>query len=100
MGYVIDMIIVMSCLFALVNSRGLGQISPAMVNLVMKAYSRSKDKDNIHNSVRSYIDGIKLPALKPSLAIDRISELVLQVDQYKDLYETVITTYERNIESL
>jgi len=96
MGYVIDIIIVMSCLFALVDSRGLDQISPAVVNLVVGAYSDSPHKRRVHNLIRSYIDGTSLQALRPGRAIEQISDLV-QVD--KDLHEAVISAYTQNSES-
>ncbi|KAF9516296.1 hypothetical protein BS47DRAFT_1340888 [Hydnum rufescens UP504] len=76
MEYVIDMIIVMSRLFALVDSRGLDRISPAMVNL---------HKGSIHEQVKSYVTDTTLPGLRPKRTIDRISELV-KVEQYRELH--------------
>jgi hypothetical protein len=92
MAYVIDIIIVTSCLFTLVDSCRLDRISPAVVIPVLGRYSDSPYKDRIHDSVRSYIDGTTLSALRPARAINRISELV-QVDRYRDLHEAVITAY-------
>jgi hypothetical protein len=92
MGYIIDIIIVMSCLFALLDSRGLDRISPAMVNLVLKEYSNSPHKTRIRGLVKSYVNDTTLAGLRPARTIDRISDLV-QVEQYKDLHEAVIAAY-------
>jgi predicted metallopeptidase len=81
MGYVIDIIIVMSCLFALVDSRGLDRISPAMVNLVLREYSRSLHKARIYELIKSYVNDTTLPGLRPARTIVRISELV-QVNNF------------------
>jgi hypothetical protein len=70
-GYVIDIIIVMSCLFALVDSRGLDTMSPAMVNLVLKEYSRLKG--SIHEEVKSYVNDTTFAAFKPKGGIDRLT---------------------------
>jgi len=87
MGYVIDIIIVMSCLFVLVDSRGLCQISPAMVSLVLREYSQHKGR--VHEQVKSYVNDITFPALRPKRVIGRISALV-EVEQYRELYEVMI----------
>ena len=89
MEYVIHIIIVMSCLFALMDSRRLDRISPAMVDLVLREYSHSPHKPRIHGLVKSYIEDTTLPGLRPAHTIDWISELV-QVDHYQDLHEAVI----------
>ena len=88
MGYVIDIIIVMSCLFTLVESGGFDRISPAMVNLVLKVYSRPQHRGRVHKQIRSYVDDTTLAGLKPKSAIGRISELV-KVDEYKELHEAI-----------
>jgi len=95
MGYVIDITIVMSCLFTLVDSRGLDRISPAMVNLVLKEYSRFKG--SIHEEVMSYVNDTTFAALKPKGAIDRISHLV-EVERYKELHEAVILSASRTLD--
>jgi len=104
MGYVIDMIIVMSCLFALVESRGLGRrldsrgldrISPAMVSLVLKEYSRRKG--SVHEQVKSYVNETTFPALQPNRAIGQISELV-KAEQYKELHAAVILAASRALD--
>jgi hypothetical protein len=95
MGYVIDIIIVMSCLFALVESRGLDRISPTMVNLVLKEYSRLKG--SIHEEVKSYVNATTFPAFKPKGAIDRISTLV-EVEQYKELHKAVISAASKSLD--
>jgi hypothetical protein len=59
MGYII---IVMSYLFALVDSRGLDRISPAMVNLVLREYSWRKG--TVHARVKLYANDTIFPALK------------------------------------
>jgi len=99
MGYVIDIIIVMSCLFALVDSRGLDTISPAisraMVNLVLKEYSQLKG--SIHEEVKSYVNDTTFAAFKPKGAIDRISTLV-EVEQYKELHRAVISAASKTLD--
>jgi hypothetical protein len=88
MGYVIDIIVVMSCLFTLVDSGGFGQISPAMVNLVLIEYCRSPYKRGIHDQIKKYVDNTPLAVLKPDKAIGQIDELV-KFDKYKELHEAV-----------
>ncbi|KAF9509164.1 hypothetical protein BS47DRAFT_1349542, partial [Hydnum rufescens UP504] len=83
MGYVIDMIIVMSCLFALVDSRGLDRISPAMVNLVLKEYSQFKG--SIHEQIMSYVN-------------DTTSLSLSTVERYKELHEAVILSASRTLD--
>ncbi|KAF9507002.1 hypothetical protein BS47DRAFT_1352209 [Hydnum rufescens UP504] len=95
MGYVIDIIIVMSCLFALVDSRGLDRISPGMVNLVLREYSQHKG--SIHEQVKSYVNDTTLPGLRPKRAINQISELVNGV-RYKDLHEAVILSVSKTLD--
>ncbi|KAF9503951.1 hypothetical protein BS47DRAFT_1401903 [Hydnum rufescens UP504] len=94
MGYVIDLIIVMSCLFTLVDSRGLDQISPAMVNLVLRVYSQYKG--SIHEQVKAYVNDTTLPGLRPKRAINQISELV-NGEQYKNLHRAVILFASRTL---
>jgi hypothetical protein len=95
MGYVIDLIIVMSCLFALVDSRGLDRISPAMVNLVLREYSQHKG--SIHEQVKSCVTDTTLPGLRPKRAINLISELV-DGERHKDLHEAVILSASRTLD--
>jgi len=90
------MIIVMSCLFALVDSRGLDRISLAMVNLVLREYSQHKG--SIHEQVKSYVTDTTLPGLRPKRAIDRISELV-KVGQYRELHAAVILSASRPLDN-
>ncbi|KAF9518824.1 hypothetical protein BS47DRAFT_1388760 [Hydnum rufescens UP504] len=96
MGYVIDLIIVMSCLFALVDSRGLDWISPAMVNLVLREYSQYKG--SIHEQVKSYVNDTTLPGLRPKRAINQISQLV-NGEQYKDFHKAVILSASRTLDN-
>ncbi|KAF9505331.1 hypothetical protein BS47DRAFT_1354063 [Hydnum rufescens UP504] len=95
MGYVIDLIIVMSCLFTLVDSRGFDRISPAMVNLVLRVYSQYKG--SIQEQVKAYVNDTTLPGLRPKGAINQISELV-NGEQYKDLHRAVILSASRTLD--
>ncbi|KAF9512330.1 hypothetical protein BS47DRAFT_1394330 [Hydnum rufescens UP504] len=95
MGYVIDLIIVMSCLFTLVDSRGFDRISPAMVNLVLRVYSQYKG--SIHEQVKSYVNDTTLPGLRPKRTINQIPELV-NGEQYKDLHRAVILSVSRTLD--
>jgi len=88
MGYVIDIIIVMGCLFILVGSGGFDRISPAMVNLVLVEYCSSPHKRDIHNQIKKHVDNTTLAGLKPTKAIGQITELV-KFDKYKDLQEAI-----------
>jgi len=89
MGYVIDIIVVMSCLFNLVGSGGFDRIFPAMVNLVLVEFYNSSHKREIHNQIKKHVKDTTFAGLKPNTTIDQITELV-KLDKYKDLHEAVI----------
>ena len=88
MGYIIDITVVMSCLFILVDSGGFVQISRAMVNLVLVEYCRSLYKRSIHEQIKKHVNNTTFAGLKPSMAIAQITELV-SLDKYKDLHKAV-----------
>ncbi|KAF9509658.1 hypothetical protein BS47DRAFT_141219 [Hydnum rufescens UP504] len=95
MGYLIDIIVVMSCLFALVDSRGLDRISPAIGHSRAEGVFRHKGRG--HEQVKLYVNDTKFPGLRPKRAIDRISVLV-KVGKYKELDAAVILAASRTLD--